>query len=137
MAIRADWNVCPSAERVTLAAAFATAMSISLRGTNRSKAAPLFAAGAGKRSETSISPFWSTLRPGPVQNCSTGPVRDPFGPVISQVAPRAIRVGMESPAGPLLQRLPPRLARDWIWTLPMIDAESTSAGKRCLMPASL
>ena len=37
---------------------------------------------------------------------------------------------MESAAGELLQRLPPRLARDWIWMPPISEAESISAGKR-------
>ena len=39
-------------------------------------------------------------------------------------------VGIESAAGELLQRLPPRLARDWIWIPPMSAAESMMAGKR-------
>ena len=43
-------------------------------------------------------------------------------------APSAISVGIESAAGELLQRLPPRLARDWIWMPPMSAAESIRAG---------
>ena len=70
------------------------------------------------------------VRPGAVQKSSTGTVRVPLGPAISHVAPSAISVGIESAAGELLQRLPPRLARDWIWMPPMSDAESISAGKR-------
>ena len=111
-------------------------MSISLRGMNRSKAAPLLAAGAGKASATSSSLGCSTLRPGAVQKSSTGTLRRPPGPAISQIAPSAISVGIESAAGELLQRFPPRLARLWIWMPPISDAESISAGNRRAICAS-
>ena len=90
----------------------------------------------GTTSATSSSPRRARSGPGAVQKSSTASVRRPFGPAISHVAPSAISVGMESAAGELLQRLPPRLARDWIWMPPMSEAESMSAGKRRAISAS-
>ena len=91
-----------------------TAMSISLRGMKRRKRAPLLASGAGNLIETRNSPCSSTFVPGPVQKSSTGTARQPFGPVMCASASSTICVGIVSPDGEELQRLPPKLARPWI-----------------------
>ena len=83
---------------------------------------------AGIVSETSSSPASRTSRPGPVQNASTGTERWPFGPAMLAVAPSAIRIGIESPDGEELHRLPPSVARPWMPIPPMIDAASISPG---------
>ena len=127
--MRASSIVSPSASSCTHDAAPTTAMSISLRGMNRSYAEPLV---LGRRREarasTSNSPRLSTFLPGAVQNSSTGTSRVPSGPAMTQTAFRAISGGIVSPAGDELQRFPPTLARLWICQPPTIRAASARAG---------
>ena len=82
-------------------------------------------------SATSSSSGCRTFRPGAVQNSSTGTVRVPLRRRRSRRRrPARSASGWSRRPGELLQRLPPRLARDWIWMPPMSEAESMSAGKR-------
>ena len=67
--------------------------------------------GAGMLKLTRNSPGCSTVRPGAVQNDSTGTSRVPLGPAMTQTASWTINAGMVSAAGDALHRLPPTLAR--------------------------
>jgi len=80
------------------------------------------------RKPTSSSPGPSTVAPGPVVNCSTGTVRSPRAPAITQRAPTAHSAGPVSAAGEALHRLPPTEARPWIWVDPIRSIDSTSPG---------
>ena len=63
---------------------------------------------------------------------STGMSRRPPGPETVATAPAAMRAGTLSAAGEPLQRLPPMVARPWIWVEPMRFAASITPGHTCL-----
>ena len=60
---------------------------------------------------------------------STGTSRRPLGPTIEALAPAAISAGTLSAAGEPLHRLPPMVARPWIWVEPIRLAASTTPGQ--------
>src|SRR5581483_11492638 len=109
----------PFASSVTLTPAPATAMSISLRGIRRRYASAVRGAGRGIVIATSSSPRSRTVRPGAVQNVSTGTVRSPFGPAITHSARFTIRAHVVSAAGEALHKLPPTVPRPWICVEPI------------------
>ena len=86
-------------------------MSISVRGMRRRYASEVRAAGRGTRIATSSSPGWRTVRPGAIENASTGTVRSPFGPAITHSARFTMSAHVVSAAGDALHRLPPTLPR--------------------------
>ena len=110
-ATRAETHFFFAASSSTDTPAPTTAMSISLRGIKRKYAAPEFGFGGGILRVTSISPRCRQFFPGATQNCSTGTLRVPCGPAMTQIVRKAIRAGIESPAGEALHKLPPKLAR--------------------------
>src|SRR5439155_7709495 len=118
----------PAESSTTLTPAPTTAMSISLRGMNRRYAAPECGFGGGKRRLTRNSPGPKAVRPGATQKFSTGISRWPFGPATEQTVSRAISAGMVSAAGEALHRLPPTLARPWIWMPPIRKTASIRPG---------
>src|SRR5579875_2093483 len=77
------------------------------------------------------SPFSSEVRPGPVTIASTGAVRRPLGPAMTQVARAAISAGTLSAAGEALHKLPASEARPWTCCEPIRSAPSTIPGQAC------
>ena len=83
---------------------------------------------AGSRNEATISPLVSDSLRGASMTSSTGTSRRPLGPTMEAFAPAAISAGTLSAAGEPLHRLPPMVARPWIWVEPIRLAASTTPG---------
>ena len=98
-------------------------MSISRRGVKRRYLAAEDGCGGGSSRETRISSASSTVRPGPLNSCSTGSLRRPRLPAISAPASWQMSAGTASADGAALQMLPPRLARFWTCTPPIRRAD--------------
>src|SRR5262249_37520174 len=121
----------PAPSTVKLTPAPTTAMSISVRGMKRRYASLERAERGGSKKDTTISPFRRASLRGPSMTSSTGRSRIPCGPASVARAPAAMRAGTLSAAGEPLHRLPPRVARPWIWVEPTRFAASTTPGHTC------